>query len=220
MEKLKQYPSLYFILDPSVCKNQHPIKIATETLKGGVKLLQLRDKSDDIRKKLELAKKIQTLCKSYNATFIINDHIDIALTLSTDGLHLGQTDFPFLEAKELLGPNKILGTSNVTLEQAIESEKQGSDYIAIGSIYPTKTKKNIELTGRLTLKKATKIISKPIAAIGGINLTNITEVLMTGVSLICISSAISLSDNPQQYTKEIISKINDYPNLKNYHSYS
>ena len=132
MQKLKQFPSLYFILDPSVCKNQHPIKIATETLKGGVKLLQLRDKSDDIRKKLELAKKIQTLCKSYNATFIINDHIDIALTLSTDGLHLGQTDFPFLEAKELLGPNKILGTSNVTLEQAIESEKQGSDYIAIG----------------------------------------------------------------------------------------
>ena len=209
---MKEFPSLYFILDPSVCKKQNPIKIATEVLKGGVKLLQLRDKNNDIRMKLELAKKIQILCKSYNATFIMNDHLDIALTLSTDGLHLGQTDFPFIEAKQLLGPNKILGTSNVTLEQAIESEKQGSDYIAIGSIYPTKTKKNAELTGLLTLKKATKIISKPIAAIGGINLKNITEVLMTNVSFICISSAISLSDNPQQYTKEIISKINDHPN--------
>ena len=195
-----------------MCKNQNPIKIAIEVLKGGVKLLQLRDKNNDIRMKLQLAKKIQTLCKSYNATFIMNDHLDIALTLSTDGLHLGQTDFPFIEAKRLLGPDKILGTSNVTLEQAIESEKQGSDYIAIGSIYPTKTKKNIELTGILTLKKAIKIISKPIAAIGGINLNNITEVLMTDVSFICISSAISLSDNPQQYTKQIISKINDYPN--------
>tara|TARA_B100001750_G_C15518330_1_gene609223 strand:- start:582 stop:1220 length:639 start_codon:yes stop_codon:yes gene_type:complete len=212
LQKLKQFPSLYFILDPSVCKNQNPLKIAIEVLKGGVKLLQLRDKNNDIRMKLQLAKKIQTLCKSYNATFIMNDHLDIALTLSTDGLHLGQTDFPFIEAKRLLGPDKILGTSNVTLEQAIESEKQGSDYIAIGSIYPTKTKKNIELTGILTLKKATKIISKPIAAIGGINLNNITEVLMTDVSFICISSAISLSDNPQQYTKQIISKINDYPN--------
>ena len=210
MQKLKLFPSLYFILDPSVCKKQNPIKIATEVLKGGVKLLQLRDKNNDIRTKLQLAKKIQTLCKSYNAIFIINDHLDIALTLSTDGLHLGQTDFPFIEAKQLLGPNKILGTSNTTLQQAIESEKQGSDYIAIGSIYPTKTKKNFELTGLLTLKEATKIISKPIAAIGGINLKNITEVLIPGVTFICISSAISLSNNPQKYTKQIVSKINNY----------
>ena len=187
-KKLIPGSCLYAIID----RASHPAlaaEIARDCLQAGVKIVQLRDKTEDtygFYKDALLIRKIT----SGKALFIINDRADIARLSGADGLHLGQSDFPVKAARRLLGENRIVGKSCHSLEQAIAAEKEGVDYISIGPIFKTPTKPEYLPVGLRLLEEARQCIKIPIVAIGGINTNNIKLVREAGGSIIAAARAI------------------------------
>jgi len=163
-------------------------------LKAGVGWVQYRDKTGSRRKVYEEAIKLKDLAGKHNAVFIVNDYSDIALAVDADGVHLGQDDLPVKEARKILGKGKIIGVSTHSIEQSLEAEQAGADYIGFGPVFHTSTKdagspRGIDLLGEIKNK-----VSIPVVAIGGINLGNIHSVLETGVDAVAAASAILKGD--------------------------
>ena len=163
-------------------------------LRAGVGWVQYRDKTASRRKVYEEAIKLKDLAGKHNAVFIVNDYSDIALAVDADGVHLGQDDLPVKEARKILGKGKIIGVSTHCIEQALEAEQAGADYIGFGPVFHTSTKdagspRGIDLLGEIKNK-----VSIPVVAIGGINLENIHSVLETGVDAVAVASAILKGD--------------------------
>jgi thiamine-phosphate pyrophosphorylase len=163
-------------------------------LRAGVGWVQYRDKAGPRRKVYEEAIRLGTLAGKYNAAFIVNDYSDIAIAVDADGVHLGQDDLPVKEARKILGKKKIIGVSTHCIEQALEAEQAGADYIGFGPVFHTSTKdagtpRGINLLGKIKNK-----VSIPVVAIGGINLENILSVLETGVDAVAAASAILKGD--------------------------
>jgi thiamine-phosphate pyrophosphorylase len=159
-------------------------------LRAGVGWVQYRDKNASRRKVYEEAIKLKDLAGKHNAVFIVNDYSDIALAVDADGVHLGQDDLPVKEARKILGKGKIIGVSTHCIEQALEAEQAGADYLGFGPVFHTSTKdagspRGIDLLGEIKNK-----VSIPVVAIGGINLENIHSVLETGVDAVAVASAI------------------------------
>ena len=201
----KKFSGLYVIIDPSFINSKDPVNIAQQVLDGGANIIQLRNKTDNIRETVDWAIKISELCNSYNAFFIVNDRVDIAIISNSDGVHLGQGDISPDHVKNITDKDLIIGSSNATIKEIEESNKNSSDYIAVGSIYSTDTKSNTRPASLNLLVEAKKISNKPIVAIGGIKENNIEEVLETGVDSVCMVTAITLSKDPQKAT-EIFTK--------------
>ena len=163
-------------------------------LRAGVGWVQYRDKNASRRKVYEEAIRLGDLAGKHNAVFIVNDYSDIALAVDADGVHLGQDDLPVKEARKILGKGKIIGVSTHCIEQALEAEQAGADYIGFGPVFHTSTKdagspRGIDLLGEIKNK-----VSIPVVAIGGINLENIHSVLETGVDAVAVASAILKGD--------------------------
>lgn len=203
----KLVKGLYVIIDPEFTAERDPLVVAQGALEGGVNLIQLRDKMSSKGKSLPLARKLSSLCQKHQALFIVNDHADLAILSEADGLHLGQQDLPVAEARKVLSPNQITGSSNALLEEALLSQSQQADYIAVGSIFPTKTKENTRPAGLETLKRIKKAVSHPVVAIGGINKETAGEVIRAGADAICVSSAVGLAENPKAAVEELIEEI-------------
>ncbi len=199
--KTKKFNGLYVIIDPSFINSKDPVNIAQQVLDGGANIIQLRNKADNIRETVDWAIKISELCNSYNAFFIVNDRVDIAIISNSDGVHLGQGDISPDHIKNITDKDLIIGSSNATIKEIEESNKNSSDYIAVGSIYSTDTKSNTRPASLNLLVEAKKISNKPIVAIGGIKENNIEEVLETGVDSVCMVTAITLSKDPQKATE-------------------
>jgi len=199
--KTKKFSGLYVIIDPSFINSKDPVNIAQQVLDGGANIIQLRNKADNIRETVDWAIKISELCNSYNAFFIVNDRVDIAIISNSDGVHLGQGDISPDHVKNITDKDLIIGSSNATIKEIEESNKNSSDYIAVGSIYSTDTKSNTRPASLNLLVEAKKISNKPIVAIGGIKENNIEEVLETGVDSVCMVTAITLSKDPQKATE-------------------
>ena len=197
----KKFSGLYVIIDPSFINSKDPVNIAQQVLDGGANIIQLRNKADNIRETVDWAIKISELCNSYNAFFIVNDRVDIAIISNSDGVHLGQGDIYPDHVKNITDKDLIIGSSNATIKEIEESNKNSSDYIAVGSIYSTDTKTNTRPASLNLLVEAKKISRKPIVAIGGIKENNIEEVLETGVDAVCMVTAITLSKDPQKATE-------------------
>ncbi|MEK7878478.1 MAG: thiamine phosphate synthase, partial [candidate division NC10 bacterium] len=138
---------LYAILDRSVAGNRPLREILDGIIAGGGRLVQLREKEWSVRQCLPLASELRRLAKESGVTFIVNDRLDLALAVEADGLHVGQDDLPAPVARRLLGPGRLLGVSTHSVEQAVQAQADGADYVAIGSIYQTSTKTNFELVG-------------------------------------------------------------------------
>tara|TARA_Y100000310_G_scaffold137282_1_gene136175 strand:- start:597 stop:1214 length:618 start_codon:yes stop_codon:yes gene_type:complete len=177
---------LYFISDPILSKNI--FKNISSALDANVKVIQLRDKYKDKSELLEDAYKIRELTKN-KALFIINDHIDIALEVDADGVHIGDTDIHPEKVRKLL-KDKIIGYSTHSLSQAIQASKFPINYLSVGPIFKTTTKPNLNPVGILLLKEVINKIKKPVVAIGGINETNFNQVLEAGVKNIAMITAI------------------------------
>jgi thiamine-phosphate pyrophosphorylase len=160
-------------------------------LRAGVGWVQYRDKNASRRKVHEEAIKLKDLAGKHNAVFIVNDYSDIALAIDADGVHLGQDDLPVKEARKILGKGKIIGVSTHSIEQALEAEQAGADYLGFGPVFHTSTKDAGSPRGIDLLKEIRNKVSIPVVAIGGINLENIHSVLETGVDGVAIASAIS-----------------------------
>ena len=181
---------LYVIVDSDILKNKNILKIAEGALRGGADIIQLRDKSSSDRSFLQCANEIKKLAKKYKRLFLINDRVDIAHVADADGVHIGQDDLPIEEARKILGA-KIIGVSTHNLKEAKTAEEKGADYIGIGPVFKSKTKKGLTPIGLSILRRMSKPMKIPFFAIGGISLDNIPKVKKAGVGRVAVvSSAI------------------------------
>ncbi len=167
-----------------------------QVLEGGVQLLQYRNKSANRTLLREQAGLLLLLCREYSVPLIINDHLDLAIEIDADGLHVGQQDAPLLNARNQLGCNKIIGASCYNnLDLAIKAEKEGADYVAFGAFFPSLTKPNTVLVTVDLIGEAKKKITVPIVGIGGIRLTNAKTVIQSGCAALAVCNDLFQSEN-------------------------
>lgn len=184
--------------------------VMEEAILGGVDIIQLRDKKSNKREVLEKARMLRELTRKYDVTFIVNDHIDVALSVDADGIHIGQEDLPLVEARKIVGPNKIIGVSTHRIEEAREAERDGADYIGVGPVFPTKSKEDV--VDPVTTEYVRQVASEikiPFVAIGGIKLHNVDQVLAAGATRICAISEIVGSSDVKKTCEQFLEKINN-----------
>ena len=194
--------SLYLVTNSDNKTKTQFLDIIEESIKGGVSLVQLREKTRSTLDFYNLAKDVKKLTSDYDVPLIINDRIDIALAVDADGVHIGQDDMPMTITREILG-DKIIGVSASNLDESIKAEMDGADYLGIGAIYTTQTKDDAKSVSIDELKHITDKINIPIVAIGGINFSNANELLNTGIQGISVVSSIMNSKNPLESAKKL-----------------
>lgn len=202
-------PRLYFITDSTKYEKDEFLRRVEAALKGGVTLVQLREKERSTREYLELAKEVHELTLKYNVPLIIDDRLDVAMAADTEGVHLGQSDLPVNIARRLFGPDKIIGATAKTVEQALEAYEQGADYLGVGAIYPTTTKVKTILTSTEMLDKICHAVPIPANAIGGLNKDNIDVLKGIPIAGVCVVSAIMKADDPKQAAEELSAAMQD-----------
>jgi thiamine-phosphate diphosphorylase len=195
---------LYVIVDAQVAKGRDLVELTQAVLLGGAQVIQLRDKLHDKGDVLPVARRIRDLCDRHGALLIINDHADLAVACDAHGLHLGQHDLPIEEARAILFPHQIIGKSNALLDEALDSEGQGADYLAVGAIFPTATKEKTRPAGLEALEKVKAKVSVPVVAIGGINKDNVPRVMLAGADAVCVISAVIGDPNPEEAARRLI----------------
>lgn len=201
---MKKIGRLCVITDTAIQKKYSHCKIAELAIKGGADMIQLRDKFLSTGELIETAITITKLCRKNKVTFIINDRVDVAMISDADGVHLGIEDISIKDARKLLGINKIVGGTAHSLKEAIEAERAGADYIGFGHIFPTGSKlKADKPKGIGYLNNVVSSIKKPILAIGGINIKNITGVMSTGCHGAAVIGSVVKSKNPVKETAEL-----------------
>ncbi|MFH0703128.1 MAG: thiamine phosphate synthase [bacterium] len=199
---------LYLVTDRSnfLSHDEFLDKVAS-ALKGGVGIVQLREKNSSAKEFIELGKKIRELCSFYNAVFIVNDRVDIANIVEADGVHLGQDDIDICSARHFLGKDAIIGISTHTPEQAKRAVQQGADYIGVGPVFETPTKPGRKAVGFEYVKWASENVNIPWFAIGGINLDNMDQVIEAGASGIAVVRAIINVESPEFVASKILNSL-------------
>lgn len=210
--ELKKYlledKKLYLVTNSDGFENDDKFLDAVAlALKGGVNIVQLREKCSDAKRIIELGKRLRQLCSMFNAVFIVNDRIDVAKIVEADGVHLGQDDIDIKEAREIGGENFIIGISTHSPEQALKAVKDGADYIGVGPVFKTPTKEKAVPVGLEYVSWASKNVEIPFFAIGGIDSSNVDEVLAAGAKRIAVVRAIIKSENPENSAKAFINKL-------------
>ena len=174
-----------------------------KALDGGATFVQLREKNLDREDFLAEAKEIQKLCKEYGVPFVVNDEVSIAKDIDADGVHVGQRDMEAMDVRKILGPDKILGVSAQTVEQAIIAEKHGADYLGVGAVFTTGSKDDADDVSHETLKAICEAVSIPVIAIGGITKDNVAELAGSGICGVAVISAIFGQKDIQKATEEL-----------------
>ena len=201
---MKNFDStLYFITDSTGLDEEVFLQKIESALKGGVTLLQIREKDKSTREYIELANKVHNITKKYNVPLIVDDRLDVAMAIDAEGVHLGQSDMPIKTARKLFGEDKIIGATTKTVEQAKEAYEQSADYLGVGAIYPTTTKVVTILTSTETLNDICNTVPIPVNAIGGLNKDNIDVLKGISISGICAVSAIMKADSPEKAAREL-----------------
>ena len=201
---MKQFDSsLYFVTDSTNYTEAEFLFRVEQALKGGVTLLQLREKDKSTREYIELAEKVHEITKRYQVPLIIDDRVDVALAMDAEGVHVGASDMPVATARKLMGQDKIVGATAKTVPWAKEAYAQGADYLGVGAIYPTTTKVKTVLTSVDTLRDICHAVPIPVGAIGGLNKENID--ILTGIPVagICVVSAIMKAEDPKTAAEEL-----------------
>lgn len=199
--------SLYLVTDNSDDEEKF-LKTIEEAIKGGVSVVQIREKTADTLDFYKLALRVKEITTKYNIPLIINDRVDIALAIDADGVHVGQSDMPCDVTRKLIGPDKILGISAATIDEAKKAESDGADYIGTGAVFPTSTKDDAPSVTKEELKEIVDSINIPVVAIGGINLENAHELTDTGIAGLSVVSAIMSSDNPKKSSEKLLKIFN------------
>lgn len=181
--------TLYLVTDPKLSDGDLPGKVDT-AIQGGVTLVQLREKTADSRQFLETALQVREVTDRYGIPLIINDRIDIALACNAAGVHLGQQDIPCKIAREILGPDKLIGVTAKTVEQAIQAERDGADYLGCGALFPSGAKPEAQSMTLSTLSEILASVHIPVTAIGGINAENVHLPVEAGANGVAVVSAI------------------------------
>ncbi|WP_406534693.1 thiamine phosphate synthase [Methanobrevibacter sp.] len=199
--------SLYLVTDKSDDVEKF-LNTIEEAIKGGVTVVQIREKTADTLDFYNLALKVKEITTKYNVPLIINDRVDIALAIDADGVHVGQSDMPCDVTRKLIGKDKILGVSAATVNEAQKAEKDGADYIGTGAVFPTATKDDAPSVTKEELKEVVDSIDIPVVAIGGINHGNASELKDTGIAGLSVVSAIMSADDPKKASQELLNIFN------------
>ena len=181
---------IYLVTDEKACLGKDFYACIEEAIKGGVKIVQLREKNISTKDFYEKALKVKEICKNYGVLFIINDRLDIAQAVGADGVHLGQSDMPIEKAREILKDKFLIGATARNIEEAKKVELLGADYIGSGAIFGTSTKDNAKKLEMEELKKIVTSVKIPVFAIGGININNVWMLKNIGLQGICSVSGI------------------------------
>ncbi|AMD18098.1 thiamine-phosphate pyrophosphorylase [Methanobrevibacter sp. YE315] len=199
--------SLYLVTDKSDDVDKF-LKTIEEAIKGGVSVVQIREKTAETLDFYNLALKVKEITTKYDVPLIINDRVDVALAIDADGVHVGQSDMPCDVTRKLIGHDKILGVSAATIKEAKKAQEDGADYIGTGAVFPTATKDDAPKITKKDLKEIVDSIEIPVVAIGGITLDNASELLDTGIAGLSVVSAIMSSDNPKKSSEELLKIFN------------
>ena len=199
--------SLYLVTDKSDDVEKF-LNTIEEAIKGGVTVVQIREKTAETLDFYNLALKVKEITSKYDVPLIINDRVDVALAIDADGVHVGQSDMPCDVTRKLIGADKILGVSAATIDEAKKAQNDGADYIGTGAEFPTSTKDDAPKITKQDLKEIVESIEIPVVAIGGITKDNAPELIDTGIAGLSVVSAIMSSDNPKKSSEELLSIFN------------
>ena len=199
---------IYLVTDEKACLEKDFYSCIEEAIKGGVKIVQLREKNISTKDFYEKALKVKEICKNYGVLFIINDRLDIAQAVEADGVHLGQSDMPIEKAKEILKNKFLIGVTARNVDEAIKAELEGADYIGSGAIFGTSTKNNAKKLEMEDLKKIVNSVKIPVFAIGGININNVWMLKNIGLQGICSVSGILSEIDCKKAVENILKNFN------------
>lgn len=194
---------LYAVTDRTWLNGETLESQVEKALKGGATFIQLREKTLDYETFLKEAKALKALCAGYHVPFVINDNVDIALAVDADGVHVGQSDMEAGDVRAKLGPDKIIGVSCKTVEQALLAQSRGADYLGVGAMYPTDTKSDASEVTVQALTDICKAVDIPVVAIGGIKIDRLSPLKGTGVDGVAVVSAIFAKPDIEKAAKEL-----------------
>ncbi len=196
--------SLYLVTDAGLSGGRSTLEVVAAAIRGGVTLVQYREKNASTRRMIEEALELRALCRRHSIPFIVNDRVDVALAANADGVHVGQEDMPAALARRLVGPGRLLGVSVDNIDQARQAQADGADYVGASPIFATPTKPDapppIGIEG---LRELARLCQIPVVAIGGINRSNAAEVLQAGAAGIAVVSAIVSADDVERAAREL-----------------
>ena len=206
-EQIRNAMLLYAVTDRSWLKeNETLLDVVKEVVKNGATFLQIREKDLNGADFEAEAKTLQDICREHQVPYVVNDNVEIAMKIHADGVHVGQSDIKGRDIRAMIGSDKILGISAGTVEEAVAAEQAGADYIGVGAIFGTSTKKNARNITMDRLNEIVEAVEIPVVAIGGINATNISELAGSKVDGVAVVSAIFAAEHPGEATKELLLK--------------
>ena len=195
--------SVYLVTDRRNKTDDEFLNIIEEAIKGGTTIVQLREKTASTKEFYDLALKVKEITSKYGVPLLINDRIDIALAVDSEGVHIGQDDMPADIAREIIGEDKILGVSASTVEEAKKAEIDSADYIGSGAVFPTATKDDADSVSKEELKEIVDSIDIPVVAIGGITVENAHTLKGSGIAGFSVVSAIMSAEDPKEASKKL-----------------
>jgi len=200
---------LYVVTDRRWLRGQTLEEQVEEIIKAGTSFIQLREKELEHKQFVEMAKKLKEVTDSYGIPFVINDNVEVALEVNADGIHVGQSDTDVEQVRALLGPNKIVGASARTLEQALLAQEKGADYLGVGAVFATSTKEDAKTLSRNSLKKIANGVDIPVVAIGGITENNILGLKGSNIAGVALISSILAAPNVGEATKKMANLVKE-----------
>ena len=195
--------SVYLVTDRRNKTDEEFLNIIEEAIKGGTTIVQLREKTASTKEFYDLALKVKEITSRYGVPLLINDRIDIALAVGSEGVHIGQDDMPADIAREIIGEDKILGVSASTVEEAKKAEIDSADYIGSGAVFPTSTKDDADSVSKEELKEIVDSIDIPVVAIGGITVENASTLKGSGIAGVSVVSAIMSAEDPKEASEKL-----------------
>ena len=177
--------------------------------RSGVTIVQLREKNLTTNQYYQLAKQVKEITDAYQVPLIIDDRLDICLAVDAAGLHIGDDELPVSVARQVLGPEKILGVTAKTVKRALEAEEGGADYLGTGAIFPTTTKENAPITLISTLKTICQMVAIPVVAIGGLTSENIDQLAATGIAGVAVVRDLMQAEDIEAKTQAFLTKLDD-----------
>lgn len=206
-DEIRQRMLLYAVTDRSWLKEGETLlSVCEDVLQHGATFLQIREKDLDAASFQEEAAQLKQLCGRYKVPYVVNDSVEIAMAIDADGVHVGQSDIKGRDIRSMIGADKILGISAGTVAEAVAAEQAGADYIGVGAVFGTSTKKDARNLTVEKLKEITGAVSIPVVAIGGINSKNLMELAGSGVDGVAVVSAIFAAEDPGQATALLLAQ--------------
>ncbi len=185
------------------------LKKVETACRSGVTIIQLREKNLTTNQYYQLAKQVKEITDAYQVPLIIDDRLDICLAVDAAGLHIGDDELPVSVARQVLGPEKILGVTAKTVKRALEAETSGADYLGTGAIFPTRTKENAPITLISTLKTICQTVAIPVVAIGGLTSENIDQLAATGIAGVAVVRDLMQAEDIEAKTQAFLTKLDD-----------